>query len=162
MWLLVPLTALWVNLHAGFVAWLATLGLLVLFCGAQRDWSGVRRYGTLAALCSLASLLNPYGWQLHLHIARYLNSSWILDHVQEFQSPHIRSEGMIVFALLLLATVALVPQADRFEAAAGAGLGISGAAFGTPRAVLRNCGRARTGVRRRGVLGASGGARGQP
>ena len=116
MWLLVPLTALWVNLHAGFVAWLATLGLLVLFCAAQRDWSGVRRYGTLAALCSLASLLNPYGWQLHLHIVRYLNSSWILDHVQEFQSPHIRSESMIVFALLLLATVALVPQADRFEA----------------------------------------------
>ena len=91
-------------------------GLLVLFCGAQRDWSGLRRYGTLAALCSLASLLNPYGWQLHLHIARYLNSSWILDHVQEFQSPLIRSESMIVFAMLLLATVALVPQADRFEA----------------------------------------------
>jgi hypothetical protein len=115
VWLLVPLTALWVNLHAGFVAWLATTGLLVLFCGAQRDWPGLRRYGTLAALCSLASLLNPYGWQLHLHIARYLNSSWILDHVQEFQSPLIRSESMIVFALLLLATVALVPQADRFE-----------------------------------------------
>ena len=116
VWLLVPLTALWVNLHAGFVAWLATLGLLVLFCAAHRDWSGVRRYGMLAALCSLASLLNPYGWQLHLHIVRYLNSSWILDHVQEFQSPLIRSESMIVFAMLLLATVALVPQADRFEA----------------------------------------------
>ena len=53
---------------------------------------------------------------MHLHIARYLNSSWILDHVQEFQSPLIRSESMIVFAVLLLATVALVPQADRFEA----------------------------------------------
>jgi hypothetical protein len=73
VWLLVPLTALWTNLHAGFVAWLATLGLLVLFCGTQRDWLGLRRYGTLAVLCSLASLLNPYGWQLHLHIARYLN-----------------------------------------------------------------------------------------
>ena len=70
------------------------------------------------AACALhaGSLLNPYGWQLHLHIARYLNSPWILDHVQEFQSPHIRSEGMIVFALLLLAAVALVPQAGRFEA----------------------------------------------
>ena len=116
VWLLVPLTALWVNLHAGFVAWLATLGLLVLFCGAHRDGFGVRRYGKLLALCSLASLLNPYGWQLHQHVAGYLNSSWILDHVQEFQSPLIRSESMIVFALLLLATVALVPQSDRFEA----------------------------------------------
>jgi len=116
VWLLVPLTALWVNLHAGFVAWLATLGLLLVLCAAERDWSQVRRYGALAALCSAASLLNPYGWQLHLHVARYLSSSWIIDHVQEFQSPNIRSEGMVVFALLLLATVALVPETGRFEA----------------------------------------------
>jgi hypothetical protein len=115
VWLLVPLTALWVNLHAGFVAWLATLGLLVALCAVERNWPKVRRYGTLAALCALASLLNPYGWHLHLHVARYLSSSWIIDHVQEFQSPNIRSEGMIVFALLLLAAVALVPQTDRFE-----------------------------------------------
>jgi hypothetical protein len=116
VWLLVPLTALWVNLHAGFLAWLATLGLLLVLCAAQRDWRGVRRYGALAGLCAGASLLNPYGWQLHLHIARYLSSPWIMDHVQEFQSPHIRSEGMIVFALLLLTAVSLVTQADRFEA----------------------------------------------
>lgn len=116
VWLLVPLTALWVNLHAGFAAWLATLGLLLPLCAVRRDWSGVRRYGALAALCSLASLLNPYGWRLHLHILGYLNSPWILDHVQEFQSPHIRSEGTIVFALLLLAAVALAARADRFEA----------------------------------------------
>jgi hypothetical protein len=116
LWLLVPLTALWANLHAGFAAWLATLGLLLMLCVAQRDWSGARRYGGLAALCSLASLLNPYGWRLHVHVVRYLNSPWILDHVQEFQSPHIRSEGMVVFALLLLAAVALAARADRFEA----------------------------------------------
>jgi hypothetical protein len=115
VWLLVPLTALWANLHGGFVAWLATLGLLAALSGAERDWGGARRYGALGALCGLASLLNPYGWQLLLHIARYLNSSWIVDHVQEFQSPRIRSEGMVVFALLLLAAVALVPRADRFD-----------------------------------------------
>ena len=115
VWLLAPGTALWANLHAGFVAWLATLGLLVMLSVARRDWPQVRRYGCLLALCTLGSLLNPYGWQLHLHIARYLNSPWILDHVQEFQSPHIRSEGMIVFAVLLLAAVALAPRAERFE-----------------------------------------------
>jgi hypothetical protein len=116
LWLLAPMTALWANLHAGFVAWLATLGLLVMLSVARREWPQVRRYGCLAALCTLASLLNPYGWQLHLHIARYLNSSWILDNVQEFQSPHIRAEGTIVFALLLLSAAALAPQAGRFEA----------------------------------------------
>src|ERR1035438_5655894 len=116
VWWLVPLTALWVNLHAGFMAWLATLGLLAMLCAAQRDWRQVRRYGVLAGLCTLGSLMNPYGWGLHLHVARYLSSSWIIDHVQEFHSPNIRSEGMVVFALLLLTTVALVPQTGRFEA----------------------------------------------
>ena len=116
LWLLVPLTALWTNLHAGYVAWLGTLCLLLILCAVQRDWPAARRYGTLAVLCSLATLLNPYGWHLHAHIARYLNSAWIVDHVQEFQSPQIRSESMVVFALLLLTTLTLAPRADRFEA----------------------------------------------
>jgi hypothetical protein len=116
VWMLAPVTALWANLHAGFVAWLATLGLLLLLCVARRRWSELRRYATLLGLCSLGSLLNPYGWQLHIHVLRYLSSPWIMDHVQEFQSPNIRSEGMIVFAILLLAAVALAPRADPFEA----------------------------------------------
>ncbi len=115
LWLLAPLTALWANLHAGFVAWLATLCLLVLLCAVRREWANVRRYAVLLGICSLASLCNPYGWQLHLHVIRYLQSPWILNYVQEFQSPHIRSEGMTVFALLLLAAVAVVSRADPFE-----------------------------------------------
>jgi hypothetical protein len=116
VWLLVPMTALWANLHGGFTAWMATLGLLVALRATERDWQRARRYGCLAALCGVASLANPYGWQLHVHIARYLNSSWIVDHVQEFQSPRIRSEGMLVFAVLLLAAVAMAARADRFSA----------------------------------------------
>jgi hypothetical protein len=117
VWLLVPLTAVWANLHAGFVAWLATLGVLVVVTAVGREWRRAARYAGLAAACALASLANPYGWKLHEHVARYLNSSWIMDHVQEFQSPNIRAEGMVVFALMLLAAVALAPRADRFEAA---------------------------------------------
>jgi hypothetical protein len=114
LWLLVPMTALWANLHGGFTAWLATLGLLAGLCAVERDAQGARRYGCLAGLCALSSLANPYGWRLHVHIARYLNSTWIIDHVQEFQSPRIRSEGMLVFAVLLLAAVGMASQADRF------------------------------------------------
>jgi hypothetical protein len=107
VWLLVPFTALWANLHGGFVCGLAILGLLVAIAALSRNGPAVRRYATLAGLCSAATLLNPYGWQLHRHIAAYLSSSWILDNVQEFQSPHIRSENMQVFACLLLVGVAL-------------------------------------------------------
>jgi len=107
VWALVPLCALWANLHGGFVAWLVTLAILLGATAAERNWIRLRRYSWLTALCAAATLVNPYGWRLHEHIIRYLGSSWILDNVQEFQSPHIRSENMMVFAIFLLAGCAL-------------------------------------------------------
>jgi hypothetical protein len=105
LWTLVPMAGLWANLHGGFAAWLATLGLLVLVSAAQRNRAAFRRYSVLAGLSSLATLINPYGWQLHRHILGFLGSRWIAEHVEEFQSPQIRSENMLIFALLLLAGV---------------------------------------------------------
>jgi hypothetical protein len=107
LWLLVPVSALWANLHAGFVAWIATLALLTLVSAARRNATAVRRYGALGFACLAATLANPFGWHLHRHIWSYLSSSWILDHVQEFRSPDIRTEGMVVFATLLLLGAAM-------------------------------------------------------
>lgn len=111
VWLLVPLSALWANLHGGFVAWLVTVALLPLAVAVERDWWKFRRYACLAGLCAGSTLLNPYGWRLHAHIVSYLGSSWILDNVNEFQSPRFRSENMVVFAFFLLAGVALASRA---------------------------------------------------
>jgi hypothetical protein len=108
VWLLVPMAALWANLHAGFVALIATLVLLAM---VERS----RRYGAVAAACAAATLVNPYGWRLHAHVVEYLRSPWILEHVQEFQSPNIRSENTIVFAAMLLAAAAVALRAPRFE-----------------------------------------------
>lgn len=110
IWILPPLAALWANLHAAFVILPATL-LLLSACGA---W---KRYLPVALACGAATLLNPYGWRLHQHVWQYLNAPWILQHVQEFQSPNIRTEGMVVFAVLLLAAVAVTLRAERFDAA---------------------------------------------
>jgi hypothetical protein len=119
VWWLVPMAALWANLHAGFVAWLAILGLLAVVYAVERNGAACRRYSLLAGLSAAATLANPYGWRLHQHIARYLGSSWIQDNVQEFQSPSIRSENTLVFAALLLAGVALAARGwtrhERFE-----------------------------------------------
>ncbi len=112
LWVLIPLTALWTNLHGGFVIFLACVGLLVLVCaleialersGAGAGWSQIRRYSALLAGCSLASLANPYGIQLHVHIYTYLRADWIKNIVQEFQAPTFRSEGQLQFEALLLA-----------------------------------------------------------
>jgi len=115
LWVLVPLTVLWVNLHGGFVVLLAAIGLLMTGSLVE-TWvnAGVLnrhalfRYIGLAAACSAASLLNPYGFQLHLHIAGYLSSDWIREAVDEFQAPRFRSENLFHYELLLIATLVTV------------------------------------------------------
>jgi hypothetical protein len=111
VWLLIPLTALWTNMHGGFMALIACLGLLAAgsavegwldASGGPQRWAALRRYGFLAAACSAATLVNPYGYQLHLHVVAYLRSEWIKKVVQEFQSPAFRSENMLQFEALML------------------------------------------------------------
>ena len=118
VWWLVPVTALWTNLHGGFLAWLACLGLVLAGCaweamvaqGGRPDrFRPARRYGLLAGACAAATLVNPYGWRLHQHVAVYLSSDWIRQAVDEFQSPRFRSESMLQFEILLFAGLALVP-----------------------------------------------------
>ncbi|MEP7363512.1 MAG: hypothetical protein ABI972_09675 [Acidobacteriota bacterium] len=116
IWLLVPLTILWTNLHGGFLALVAFLGLLTLGTAIELGWhSGwnwkeprvtfapVLRYAFLTVACAISTLVNPYGWKLHQHIAAYLNSDWIKTVVQEFQAPTFRGEGIGQYELLLLA-----------------------------------------------------------
>jgi hypothetical protein len=118
IWLLVPLTAIWVNLHGGFLGLIACLGLLfagtalestvVHLTGGRGQWESVRRYGLLLCLCGAASFVNPYGYRLHAHILAYLRSDWIKNNVQEFQSPVFRSENMLQFEIMLFAGVMTV------------------------------------------------------
>lgn len=114
IWALVPMTALWTNLHGGFTALAASLGLIALGQAAEawlaggagwRRFKPALRYTALLGACGLASLLNPYGWRLHLHIAGYLRSDWIRNVVDEFQSPKFRSEHSLHFELLLFAAL---------------------------------------------------------
>lgn len=109
IWWLVPMTAVWTNLHGGFLAVIAVLGLtaagtaIEVCLGSGRTIRDVWHYTKLTAACALASLVNPYGWHLHAHVFEYLRSNWIRDVVQEFQSPSFRSESMLQYELLLVA-----------------------------------------------------------
>ncbi|HME06029.1 MAG TPA: hypothetical protein VKG25_03230 [Bryobacteraceae bacterium] len=112
VWLLVPLTVLWTNLHGGWAILIACLVLLVAGSAAEawlgvRAWSSVWRYSAVTAACSAATLLNPYGIELHRHILAYLQSDWIRNHIQEFEAPTFRTEGETQFEVLLLAGVFL-------------------------------------------------------
>jgi hypothetical protein len=115
IWLLAPITAVWVNLHGGFLALLVCLGLTTagyglqwLFGEREGNLFFVKRYAALTVVCSLATLVNPYGYRLHAHIAGFLQSSFVLDTVEEFQSPKFRGENMLQFEALLLGGLMLV------------------------------------------------------
>jgi len=76
LWLLVPLFALWINLHQ---TWLIGLAFLLLFVASgwkegtwgsieARRWTPIqqRKLLTVAALSIAAVFVNPYGWRLVL------------------------------------------------------------------------------------------------
>lgn len=115
LWAIPVIQVVWTNLHGGFMALIACTGLVMageaLAClpewfAGRRSPEGearVGRYGLLCALCAAATLVNPFGWKLHQHIGKFLQSDFIREAVQEFQSPQFRSESMLQFELLLLA-----------------------------------------------------------
>lgn len=61
LWLLVPLQALWCNLHGGFLAGLGLIGLYALGEGLSRRplWPYLR----IMIPAGLVTLVNPYGWE---------------------------------------------------------------------------------------------------
>jgi hypothetical protein len=112
VWLLLPITMVWTNLHGGFLVFIACLALLVIGSAAEAllgrpRWPDVRRYAALLAGCSAATFVNPYGIALDVHIVEYLRADWIKDLVQEFQAPTFRSEGQFQYEALLLAGLVL-------------------------------------------------------
>lgn len=113
IWLLVPLTVAWTNLHGGVFAFIVTLWLLVAGVAVEAclEWQRTRefqraeilRYGGLSVACSLATLVNPYGYGLHVHVAEFLRSEWIKEVVMEFQSPNFHSPAVMQFEVLVFA-----------------------------------------------------------
>ena len=123
IWWLVPLALLWTNLHGGFLILIAILGLTTVGsaieawmqrpAGAAPDWTPALRWAKLTTACGAVSLINPYGWGLHLHVVEYLRSDWIRKVVQEFQSPTFRDENMLQFEALLF--IGLIAAGTHFR-----------------------------------------------
>jgi hypothetical protein len=112
LWLL-PLFALWANVHGGFVAGLTLLGatLAVEFAlaffapaiDARRSARG-RAVHLLLLLAGafLATLLNPYGVSLYKWIFQLLGEPFFMDLHQEWKSPDFHGKGAVRFELLML------------------------------------------------------------
>jgi hypothetical protein len=137
LWLLPLLMVLWVNVHGGFLIGFALLA--IYWIGAVWQWFSVkgdrfedvlrkiragRRIRALALtgiVSAAATLANPYGFKLHVHIYRYLSNRFLMDHIDEFQSPNFHYVAQKCFAGLLLLTLVAF-AAKRREAGASQGL----------------------------------------
>ncbi|MFZ0939895.1 MAG: hypothetical protein WAN63_10720 [Candidatus Sulfotelmatobacter sp.] len=120
---LLPLLMLvWVNVHGGFLLGFVLLGIYWLSAAWQwltlkedrfdealqkvRAGKRARNLASIGVVSALATFVNPYGWKLHVHIFRYLSTRFLMDHIDEFQSPNFHGVAQKCFAALLLLTLA--------------------------------------------------------
>ena len=110
-------TILWTNLHGGFFAgglMIAAFGageLLTIAFSADRSlrvaaWRNGQRYFLSAFACLAASLINPYTYHLHAHMAQYLGDPFNSQHIVEFLSPNFHNPTAIFFEAMLALAVA--------------------------------------------------------
>jgi hypothetical protein len=60
-----------------------------------------------------ASFVNPYGWRLHAHIYSYLTNRFLMDHIEEFQSPNFHGVAQKCFLLLLVLSLGVLVTRGR-------------------------------------------------
>jgi hypothetical protein len=114
LWSLPLLTILWANLHGGFFVGIELICTYALGTGAeelllgsrQNPWVRSRKYLLAAAACALASLVNPYDYRLHIHIAQYLGTSFYFARISEFQSIDFHSFTAAYFETILILAIA--------------------------------------------------------
>lgn len=92
LWLL-PVMALWANLHGGF-----TLGLVLALAFALEGVLNARKFnqaakaakawGLFVGLAFVSALLTPHGIKGLLFTVQILSGSYALDHIGEWQSPN--------------------------------------------------------------------------
>jgi hypothetical protein len=116
IWILIPLIALWANLHGGFIIGLMLIGITAV--GMVLDyWAGIleqpetvrSRLRVLAIVfvgCVLAGLLNPFGIKLYTGPVTVLRSSIWQNAVVDWLSPkRPKPSELLLFLVVLYSTL---------------------------------------------------------
>jgi hypothetical protein len=122
LWLL-PMFAVWANVHGGFLAGFTLLGAtlaieiaLAVLSPPDRKRSARVRASHLFLLMGgafLATLLNPYGLALYCWIFQLLGDPFFMDLHQEWKSPNFHGKGAIRFEWLMLLFPVLLAVSKR-------------------------------------------------
>jgi hypothetical protein len=112
LWLL-PLFALWANVHGGFLAGFTLLGATLLIEVVltslalrpevrQAARKRAKHFGLLIGGVFLCTLVNPYGVALYRWLFQLLGDPFFMDLHQEWKSPDFHGKGAIRFEWLML------------------------------------------------------------
>ncbi|UCE60843.1 MAG: hypothetical protein JSU63_03655 [Phycisphaerales bacterium] len=118
LWLLVPIAAVWCNVHPGVLGGIATIGLCclgTLFEGLvsrqEHSRREMLRRGTMllavSATMGVVTLVNPYGVDWHLWIIRLMGMGALSQHVHEWMPPTWTDPDAIAAIILVAATAIL-------------------------------------------------------
>ena len=128
VWLLPFLIGFWVNLHGGWLAGIAILGLLTVAAGFDRSSLGyVRRrvFPGVFALSLLATLCNPYGFEMHQMLWEHLATEqfvrewqplWAVRRSAVFYAPFLLMAMILPFARRMAVTDLLILAAVSTQA----------------------------------------------
>jgi len=117
LFLLPPMTLVWVNLHGGFIVGILLLGVYLTGNLAGLVWESPSRrtvlreksrwlaVTTVACLC--AAVLNPYGYKTLLFPFRVVQDRFLMDHIAEYLSPNFHFSSVVPFEIMLLGALAV-------------------------------------------------------
>jgi hypothetical protein len=116
VWALVPIFAIWGNLHSGFTIGAGFMGvILVTEVVAHRfKWAGraprerVRTLGLVLAACLAVIVLNPNGPQIYLYAFQTQFSPAQQELIQEWHSPDFHDVVVGAFELMALSLAVMV------------------------------------------------------
>ena len=103
-WLLLPVLAVWANLHGGFVLGLALIGpigLEAVWCTDPKNRVALAARWALFGVAALAACCcTPYGWQTLLGAAKILNLGQLLSLIWEWMPANFGTWTFFELALL--------------------------------------------------------------
>jgi hypothetical protein len=138
-WLLVPLFAVWANIHGLYVVGGGLLGMYLVFTLVGRTPMAAARGRMLGVflVSFLASMFTPAGPAGLLYPLRYVDAGdWGLAHISEWQSPNFHDISQLGLLILIAAVLLNGMRATRGWLAAASALGIVGALLATRNAPL--------------------------
>lgn len=122
-WWLVGLTAVWANLHSGYLFGVVLLATFTLSEAAQRwrqpnnaalmSWPTLRRLGLTTVGCFLAAALNPSGTAIWFYPFATLGSAAMQSYIQEWQPPTLGAVAFWPFFVLLVVVLLLLQRDGR-------------------------------------------------